>query len=79
MIPSPQSVDAVATRVGNLSIGQSSAEPIGGSGSQLQPPEAENKAVADGQPQSSGANPVSNRNGSGGANRWTITMFGAVG
>ncbi|WZZ10021.1 hypothetical protein YC2023_095942 [Brassica napus] len=69
LIPSPQSVDAVASRVGNLSIGQSSAEPIGGSGSQLQPPEAENKAVADGQPQSSGADPVSNRNGSGGANR----------
>ncbi|KAG2291326.1 hypothetical protein Bca4012_007278 [Brassica carinata] len=69
LIPSPQSVDAVASRVGNLSIGQSSAEPIGGSGSQLQPPEAENKAVADGQPQSSSANPLSNRNGSGGANR----------
>ncbi|KAJ4871795.1 La-related protein 1C [Raphanus sativus] len=68
-VPNPQPVDAVASRVGNLSIGQSSAEPIGGSGSQLQPAEAENKAVSDGQPESSGVDPVSNSNGSGGANR----------
>ncbi|CAH8286501.1 unnamed protein product [Eruca vesicaria subsp. sativa] len=67
--PSPQSVDAVASRVGNLSIGQSSAEPIGGSGSQLQPEEAENKAVSADQPESSGVGPVSNRNSSGGAIR----------
>ncbi|KAF8095526.1 hypothetical protein N665_0330s0008 [Sinapis alba] len=69
VVPSPQSVDAVAGRVGNLSIGQSSTEHIGGSGSQLQPAEAENKAVSDGQPESSGVDPVSNNNGSGGANR----------
>ncbi|KAG2319217.1 hypothetical protein Bca4012_054515 [Brassica carinata] len=69
LIPSPQSVDAVASRVGNLSIGQNSAEPIGGSGSQPQPGEAENKAVSDGQPESSGVDPVSNSNVSGGANR----------
>ncbi|KAJ0251049.1 La-related protein 1C [Hirschfeldia incana] len=67
-VPSPQAVDAVASRVGNLSIGQGSAEPIGGSGSQLQPAESENKAVSDGQPESAGVDRMSNSNGSGGAN-----------
>uniref|UniRef100_A0A1J3EIF2 La-related protein 1C n=1 Tax=Noccaea caerulescens TaxID=107243 RepID=A0A1J3EIF2_NOCCA len=67
---SPQSVeraDAIASRVGNLSLGQGSADSLGGSSSQS---EAESKAVSDGQQQSSsGVDPASNRNGSDGANR----------
>ena len=73
-----QFVDAVASGVGNLSIGQSSPDPIGGPSSQLQPAGAENKSASDGQQQFSVVNPVNNLNGSNGANRWTI-MFGAVG
>jgi la-related protein 1 len=65
--PNPvERADAIASRVGNLSLGQGSADPIGGSSSQLQPAEA----VSDGQvQQSSGVDPASNRNGSDGANR----------
>ncbi|CAF2133259.1 BnaAnng08280D [Brassica napus] len=66
---SPQSVGAVASRVGNLALGESSAGPNGGSSSQLQPAGAENKAVSDGQQQFPGGVPGSNRNGSDGANR----------
>ncbi|CAN7016101.1 hypothetical protein IGI04_013863 [Brassica rapa subsp. trilocularis] len=66
---SPQSVGAVASRVENLALGESSAGPNGGSSSQLQPAGAENKAVSDGQQQSPGGVPGSNRNGSDGANR----------
>ncbi|ESQ53501.1 hypothetical protein EUTSA_v10024905mg [Eutrema salsugineum] len=70
-VSSPRSVDAVASQVGNLVIGQSSADRVGGSSSQLQPAEPENKAVSDAQQQSSGVDPMSNRNGSesDGANR----------
>ncbi|KFK30224.1 hypothetical protein AALP_AA7G233700 [Arabis alpina] len=72
-VSSPQSVeraDAVASRVGNLTLGESSADPTGGSSSQSQPAEPENNAVSDGQQQSSsGADPMSNHNGSDGANR----------
>ncbi|CAH8344664.1 unnamed protein product [Eruca vesicaria subsp. sativa] len=68
-VASPQSVDAVASGVRNLSIGQSSAEPIGGSSNQLQPVEAGNKAASDGQQQFSVVGQVNNLNGSDGANR----------
>ncbi|KAF8101537.1 hypothetical protein N665_0204s0034 [Sinapis alba] len=68
-VSSPQSVGAVASRVGNLALGQSSADPNGGSSSQVQPAGAENKAVSDGLQQSSGAVSVSNRNDSDAANR----------
>ncbi|AEE86585.1 unnamed protein product [Arabidopsis thaliana] len=64
----PQSVDradAVAKRLGNLSVDQSSADPIGGSSSQLQPTEA----LSDDQQQSSSTAPVSNHNAPDGANR----------
>lgn len=74
-VSNPQSVDradAVASRLGNLSLDQSSVDPIGGSSSQLQPTEAH----SDGQQQSSGVAPVSNHSASDGANRWTI-MFGS--
>ncbi|KAJ0240740.1 La-related protein 1C [Hirschfeldia incana] len=64
-VSSPQSVGAVASRVGNLALGESSA----GSSSQVQPAGAENVAVSDGQQQSPGGVPVSNRNDSDGANR----------
>ncbi|CAH8274185.1 unnamed protein product [Arabidopsis lyrata] len=67
-VSSPQSgdrADAVAKRLGNLSIDQSSADPIGGSSSQLQPTEA----LSDDQQQSSGAASVSNHNDPDGANR----------
>ncbi|XP_009148977.1 la-related protein 1C [Brassica rapa] len=64
-----QFVNAVASGVRNLSIGQSSADPIGGPSSQLQPAGAENKAASDGQQQFSVVNPVNNLNGSNGANR----------
>ncbi|KAF8101111.1 hypothetical protein N665_0210s0046 [Sinapis alba] len=66
---SHQSVDAVASGVRNLSIGQSLADPIGGSSSQLQPVGAENKAAADGQQQFSVVGQVNNLNDSDGANR----------
>lgn len=73
VVSSPQSVeraDAVASRVGNLSLGESSGDPNGGSSSQLQPAEPENNAVSDVQQQcSSGVNPVSYHNDSDGANR----------
>ncbi|KAJ4898875.1 La-related protein 1C [Raphanus sativus] len=68
-VSNPQSVGAVASRVGNLALGESSAGPNGGSSSQLQPAGAENEAVSDGQQQSPGGVPVSNRNDSDGANR----------
>lgn len=63
-VSNPQSVDradAVASRLGNLSLDLSSVDPIGGSSSQLQP--------TDGQQQFSGVAPVSNHNDSDGANR----------
>nr|VDD41005.1 unnamed protein product [Brassica oleracea] len=66
---SPLSVGAVASRVGNLALGESSAGPNGGSSSRLQPAGAGNEAVSDGQQQSPGGVPGSNRNGSDGANR----------
>ncbi|KAG2243533.1 hypothetical protein Bca4012_022187 [Brassica carinata] len=66
---SPRSVGAVASGVRNLSIGQSSADPIGGSSSQLQPAEAKNKAASDGQQQFSVVGQVNNINDSDGANR----------
>ncbi|KAJ0252225.1 La-related protein 1C [Hirschfeldia incana] len=66
---SSQSVDGVASGVRNLSIGQSSADPIGGSSSQFQPVKAENKAVSDGQRQFSVVGQVSKLNDSDGANR----------
>ncbi|XP_010446861.1 PREDICTED: la-related protein 1C isoform X2 [Camelina sativa] len=68
-VSSPQAVDradAVASRLGNLALGQSSADPTGGSSSQLQQPR---EALSDVQQQSSGAVPVSNHNDSDGANR----------
>lgn len=69
-VSNPQSVGAVASRVGNLALGESSAGPNGGSSSHhLQPAGAENEAVSDGQQQSPGGVPVSNRNDSDGANR----------
>ncbi|KAL0891578.1 hypothetical protein Bca101_015561 [Brassica carinata] len=68
-VSSPQAVGAVASRVGNLALGESSAGPNGGSSSQLQPAGAENGAVSDGQQQSSGVDPVSNRNDSDGGTR----------
>ncbi|CAH2076564.1 unnamed protein product [Thlaspi arvense] len=69
-VSSPQSVDAVASRVGNLSLGQSSTDPMGGgSSNQLQPAVPEKKTVSDGLQQSSGVDPLSNRNGSDGGSR----------
>ncbi|EOA16435.1 hypothetical protein CARUB_v10004587mg [Capsella rubella] len=65
---SPQSVDradAVGSRLGKLSLDQSSADTIGGSSSQLQPREA----LSDVDQQSSGVAPASNHNDSDGANR----------
>ncbi|KAL1215587.1 La-related protein 1C [Cardamine amara subsp. amara] len=63
---SVERADALASRVGNLALDQSSAGSIGGSSSRLQPTEA----VSDVQQQSSGVvDPVSNHNGSDGANR----------
>ncbi|CAH8325374.1 unnamed protein product [Eruca vesicaria subsp. sativa] len=40
-VSSPQSVAAVASRVGNLALGESSADPNGGSSGQVQPAEAD--------------------------------------
>ncbi|XP_010432215.1 PREDICTED: la-related protein 1C-like isoform X2 [Camelina sativa] len=68
-VSSPQAVDradAVASRLGNLALDQSSADPTGGSSSQLQQPR---EALSDVQQQSSGVVPVSNHNDSDGANR----------
>ncbi|KAJ4913969.1 La-related protein 1C [Raphanus sativus] len=66
---SHQSVDAMASGVRNLSIGQSSADPFGGSSSQWHPAEAKNEAASDGQQQFSVVGQVNNINDSDGANR----------